>query len=604
MPILSAQNILLRLGGSFPIFDSISFDIELGDRICLVGRNGEGKSTLLKVLTGEMEYNQGNIVKKTGLKISRMIQEIPAHLEGNVRQIIMTGAYDGKFFYGSNANLADSVHNSHAEAILGKTGINANTLYDNLSGGQKRRVLFARALAENPDLLLLDEPTNHLDIPSIQWLEGIITRLECAVLFVSHDRAFVRKTATKILELDRGHIKTYNCSYNKFLEFRDQAIQAEEKANALFDKRLAQEEIWIRKGIQARRTRNEGRVRALLKMREERKARRVRSGNVNMQITEAANSGKIVARAEHISYSYENKEIIKDFSLTITRGDRIGIVGENGCGKTTLLNILLGNLTPDSGNVTLGSNLEIAYFDQMRKSLREDKSLIENIGDGQEYVTLNGVKRHVLSYLQDFLFSADRARGPISALSGGERNRLLLACLFSKPSNVLVLDEPTNDLDTETLDLLADLLAEYKGTVIVVSHDRAFLDDVATIILGFEGLGNIHENVGGYSDYISAKKQREKESEKKELQAKTKETAPEKTVVKKKRSYNEEREYDALPEKIETLETRISTLQTELSKEEVYTNPEKLIEIQKQITELETALESAYTRFEELDAIK
>lgn len=611
MPILSAQNILLRFGGP-PLLDNVSFDIEAGDRVCLVGRNGEGKSTLLKILTGEMEYNSGDIVKKTGLKVSRMIQEIPAHVDGTVRDIVM-----GKVAAGSSAGwtgaVDDGQHNALAESILGKTGVDADALYDDLSGGQKRRVLFARAVAEDPDLLLLDEPTNHLDIPAIQWLEGIVTRLNCAVMFVSHDRAFVRRTATRIFELDRGRIRSWDFPYDKFVQFRDQALAEEAKANELFDKRLAEEEVWIRKGIQARRTRNEGRVRALIKMREERAARRNRVGNVSMQITEAERSGRLVARLKGVTYAYEGEPLIRDFSTEISRGDRIGIVGPNGSGKTTLLRLILGELKPDEGDVRLGSNLQIAYFDQMRTRLREDKSLIENIGDGQAYITLNGVKRHVLSYLQDFLFSADRARGPISALSGGERNRLLLACLFSHPSNVLVLDEPTNDLDMETLDLLAELLADYNGTVITVSHDRAFLDSVATGILAIEENGNVFEAVGGYSDYEANKKFRDKEAanaareaaEREAAKAARSGTAPAAAapVKKKKRSYNEEREYQALPEKIEKLEAEITNLQTELSKPEVFTNAPRIVELQKEISARETELEKAYERFEELDAL-
>ena len=587
MPILSVQNILLRFGGP-PLLDNVSFDIEAGDRICLVGRNGEGKSTLLKVLTGEMEANSGEIVKKTGLKVSRMIQEIPAHLDGTVRGSVI-----------SKKILDDGAHNATAEAILGKTGIDADAPYDSLSGGQKRRVLFARAVAEDPDLLLLDEPTNHLDIPAIQWLEGIVTRLNCAVMFVSHDRAFVRRVATRIFELDRGRVRSWDFPYDKFVQFRDQALAEEEKANALFDKKLAEEEVWIRKGIQARRTRNEGRVRALIKMREERAARRSRTGNVNMQITEADRSGRLVARLKNVSYSYDGSPLISDLSTEISRGDRIGIVGPNGSGKTTLLRLILGELQPESGEVRLGSNLHIAYFDQMRTRLREDKSLIENIGDGQAYITLNGVKRHVLSYLQDFLFSADRARGPISALSGGERNRLLLACLFSHPSNVLVLDEPTNDLDMETLDLLAELLADYNGTVLTVSHDRAFLDSVATGILAIEDGGHVFEAVGGYSDYEANKKLRDKEAAQAARLAAEREaeklarsnagagaasTAPA-PLKKKKRSYNEEREYAALPEKIEKLEKEIADYQLELSKPEVYTNATLIVELQKKIAD-------------------
>lgn len=616
MPILSAQNILLRFGGP-PLLDNVSFDIEAGDRICLVGRNGEGKSTLLKVLTGEMETNSGEIVKKAGLKVSRMIQEIPSHLDGTVRDIVMgrVSVVSGGSVI-STKSLDDGAHNATAEAILGKTGIDADALYDSLSGGQKRRVLFARAVAEDPDLLLLDEPTNHLDIPAIQWLEGIVSRLNCAVMFVSHDRAFVRRTATRIFELDRGRVRSWDFPYDKFVQFRDQALAEEEKANQLFDKRLAEEEVWIRKGIQARRTRNEGRVRALIKMREERAARRSRTGNVNMQITEADRSGRLVARLTDVSYSYDGSPLISGFSTEISRGDRIGIVGPNGSGKTTLLRLILGELQPDSGSVRLGSNLHIAYFDQMRTRLREDKSLIENIGDGQAYITLNGVRRHVLSYLQDFLFSADRARGPISALSGGERNRLLLACLFSHPSNVLVLDEPTNDLDMETLDLLAELLADYNGTVLTVSHDRAFLDSVATGILAIEENGQVFEAVGGYSDYEANKKIRDKEAANAARIAAEKEAekqarsnagagsaaaAPTPPAKKKKRSFNEEREYAALPEKIEKLEQEIAGFQMELSKPEVYTNAPLIVELQKKIADDEDLLEKLYERFEILD---
>lgn len=594
MPILSAQNLLLRIGANAPLLDNVCFDIESLDRICLVGRNGCGKSTLLKVLTGEMEAS-GEVIKKSGLRVARMIQEIPAHMDGTVRDVVMSlVVHDGN-------------HDAHAEAVLGKTGIDPLTLYDDLSGGQKRRVLFARALATEPDLLLLDEPTNHLDIPAIQWLEGIVTRLSCALMFVSHDRAFVRRVANRIFDLDRGRLRCWDFPYDKFVQFRDQALAEEDKANELFDKRLAEEEVWIRKGIQARRTRNEGRVRALIKMREERASRRSRTGNVNMQITEAERSGRLVARLTDVSYSYDGAPLISHVTTEVSRGDRIGIVGPNGSGKTTLLRLILGEIVPEEGSIRLGSNLQIAYFDQMRTQLREDKSLIENIGDGQAYITLNGVKRHVLSYLQDFLFSADRARGPISALSGGERNRLLLACLFSHPSNVLVMDEPTNDLDMETLDLLAELLADYKGTVLVVSHDRAFLDSFATSILAIEDGGNVFESVGGYSDYEAKKKVRDKEAAnaariaaEKEAPAATSATSP---VKKKKRSYNEEREYAVLPEKIEKLEAEIAERQTELSKPEVYTNAARIVELQGEISDREAELERAYERYEELDSL-
>ncbi len=585
MALVSVKDLTLRFSDP-PLLDNVSFDIQENERVCLMGRNGEGKSTLLKILSGEMEANSGEIIRKNGLRTARLIQEIPASIDGTVRDIVI-----GK----------TSERHSSGEDVLGKTGIDPEAFYNSLSGGQKRRVLFAKALAEEPDLLLLDEPTNHLDIPSIQWLEGILARISCTVLFISHDRAFVRRIATRILELDRGRIRSWNFPYDEFVRHRNEALAEEAKANRLFDKRLAEEEVWIRKGIQARRTRNEGRVRALIKMRKERAERRNRAGSVKMQITEAERSGRLVVRAENVSYSYAGTPLIQSFSTEISRGDRVGIVGPNGCGKTTLLKILLGELAPQTGTVRLGTNLQIAYFDQMRTRLREDKTLVENIGDGQEYVVLNGQKRHVLSYLQDFLFTAERARGPIRALSGGERNRLLLACLFSHPSNVLVLDEPTNDLDMETLDLLADLLAEYNGTVITVSHDRDFLDNVATEILGFEGIGDIHENVGGFSDYAEAKKLRTKEAESQASSAKK--SAENRPKEKKKRSYKEEREYQALPETIEKLEQEIASLQELLGMEDVYTNPTKLIETQKILAEKEKLLESAYERFEILDGI-
>lgn len=586
MALLSVQNLKLTFGGP-PLLDGVSFDVEAGERICLIGRNGEGKSTLFKILLREMTADEGDIVCQTGLRLARLVQEIPPHIEGTVRDIILEDQ--------------NGERNAAKEAVLGRSGIDPDALYDSLSGGQKRRVLFAKALAAEPDILLLDEPTNHLDIPSIQWMEGILGRFNGAILFISHDRAFVRRLAGRILELDRGRIRSWNCTYDKFVEFQSGQIEDEEKAAKLFDKRLAEEEVWIRKGIKARRTRNEGRVRALVKMREERSNRRSRMGNVTMQITEADRSGKLVARIENISYSYGDKPLIQDFSTEITRGDRIGIVGANGSGKTTLLRLMLGELKPNSGSVRLGTNLEIAYFDQMRNRLREDSTLIENVGDGQEYITLNGKQKHVLSYLQDFLFSPNRARGTISALSGGERNRLLLAGLFSRPSNILVLDEPTNDLDMETLDLLVDLLADYAGTVLVVSHDRSFLDAMATTIIGIEESGEIHEVVGGYLDYEESQKRRNAEKSFKAEERKKMATTT--LAPKKKRSFKEEREFEQLPQKIEALEIEIEALQQKLIQPSIYTNSDKLILVQADLAQKEASLLAGYERFEELDEI-
>ena len=590
MALLSVHNLVLRFGGP-PLLDDVSFDIEIGERVCLVGRNGEGKSTLLKILAGEMGVQSGEVIRKNGIRIARLIQEIPDHLEGTVRDIVI----------GNDSHERQSA----GESILGKTGLDGDAIYDKLSGGQKRRVLIAKVLATEPDLLLLDEPTNHLDIPSIQWLEGILSRLSSAILFISHDRAFVRKLAGRILEIDRGRVRSWNFSYDKFVAFRDAELENEATASKLFDKKLAIEETWIRQGIKARRTRNEGRVRALKSMREERANRRVRTGNVNMQITEADRSGRMVARATDISFAYDDKQLVSHFSVEISRGDRVGIVGVNGCGKTTLLRLILGQLTPDTGDVSLGTNLQIAYFDQMRTSLKEDKTLLENIGDGQAWVEINGEKRHILSYLQDFLFSPDRARGPISALSGGERNRLLLACLFSHPSNVLVLDEPTNDLDMETLDLLADLIAEYKGTVLVVSHDRAFLDTIASYVLAVEGPGEVYESIGGYSDYELSRREREKRAAQKQPPTKDdKKNEDALPPVKKKLGYKEQREYEALPKLIESLEAKIVAIQALLATDEVYLNPAKLVPAQKDLAQADAALMAAYERYEVLDTLK
>ena len=596
MALLSAQNLFLRFGGP-PLLDGVSFDIEDNDRVCLMGRNGEGKSTLLKIIAGEMEAGSGEIIKRTGLKVARLIQEIPADLPGTVRSLVLGLSADSDYFD------PHAETNWNAEAILGKTGLDPEALYNNLSGGQKRRVLFARAIAQEPDVLLLDEPTNHLDIPGIEWLEEIIARLPCAVLFISHDRAFVRKLAQRILEIDRGQVRSWDFGYDKFVELRDARLEDEEKANKLFDKRLAEEEAWIRRGIKARRTRNEGRVRALKRMREERSQRRERVGNVQMAISEGEKSGRLVVRATGLSYAWPSKTVVNDFNLEIMRGDRIGVVGGNGSGKTTLLRLLLGTLAPQKGEVYLGTNLQVAYFDQMRSQLREDQTLLDNIGNGQEWVMIEGNKRHVLSYLQDFLFSADRARGPISALSGGERNRLLLARLFCQPSNVLVLDEPTNDLDMETLDLLQDLLSEYAGTVLVVSHDRAFLDEVATSVIALED-ENAREYVGGYSDWLrqsAARKAQQKAAEPQKAASKTPAVQSIAIPVKKKLSYKEQRELDELPARIESLEKHIAQLQEQLADPAVFTNAIRLVELQKDLSAHEEALLQAYERWEQLE---
>jgi len=599
MAILTVRDLVVRFGGP-PLLDRACFTIEPGERVCLVGRNGEGKSTILKILSGDMEANAGELIRKPNLRIARLMQEVPTHLEGTIREIVSAGAGNGKARY----DALDWEHQQAVESTISKLGLDPDFEFDSLSGGQRRRVLMARSIVSDPDLLLLDEPTNHLDIPSIQWLEDFLMRLPCALLFVTHDRSFLRRMATRILELDRGKVRNWDCNYDRYIERRDAMLADEEKANALFDKRLAEEEVWVRKGIKARRTRNEGRVRALYSMREERRSRRERQGSVQMEILEAERSGRVVIRANEMTFAWPKKDVMNNFSCTIMRGDRVGIVGANGMGKTTLIRLLLGELAPTHGNVQLGTNIQVAYFDQMRSQLREDQTLIENIGDGKEYIEIGGGRKHVMSYLGDFLFSADRARGPISALSGGERNRLLLARLFSRPSNVLVLDEPTNDLDIETLDLLEELLSDYAGTVLCVSHDRDFLDRICSSLLVLETEGYVREFIGGYEDYAQIRvgelakiAQLEKAAAKAPINAANVE-APK--SEKRKLSFKEQRELDNSPALIESLETEIASLHEELTKPEIFTNHKKLLEIQAQLSKQEEALATAFARWEKL----
>lgn len=598
MAILTVQNLLLRFGGP-PLLDNASFTVEAGERVCLMGRNGEGKSTILKLLTGEMEPNSGDFIRKPNLRIARLIQEVPQSMPGTIRDVVALGATKEQAPFAQ----LDWEHQHAVESTISRLGLEPDLAFDALSGGQRRRALLGQALVNDPDLLLLDEPTNHLDIPSIQWLEEMLVRLPCAILFVSHDRSFVRKLATRILELDRGKIQSWDCNYDKFIERRDAMLADEAKAAALFDKRLAEEEVWIRKGIKARRTRNEGRVRALLRMRDERRNRRERQGSVQMEILEAERSGKVVIKGQNLTYAWPEKKIMEDFSCSVMRGDRVGIVGANGSGKTTLIRVLLGELAPQSGSVQLGTNLQVAYFDQMRTQLRADQTLIENIGDGKEYVEVGGGRKHIMSYLGDFLFSSDRARGPISALSGGERNRLLLARLFSRPSNVLVLDEPTNDLDMETLDLLEELLSEYSGTVLCVSHDRDFLDRICSSLIVLESPGVAREFVGGYEDYRILR-----EAERMRTEAAPRKAAPpvgvsEAVVSKKKLGFKEQREKEMLPERIETLEKDITRLQEALAQPEVFTNHQRLLELQSALEKGESDLLLAYARWEELESL-
>jgi ABC transport system ATP-binding/permease protein len=478
------------------LLDGISCQIERGERIGLLGRNGAGKSTLLRLLCGEVEPDGGQVILAPGVSVSRLPQEVPRGLHGPVHQVVAGGLPP------RDDDPATDWHDEHrVERILSRMELDGRQAFERLSSGMKRRVLLARTLVAEPDLLLLDEPTNHLDIEAIDWLERFLSSWESAFIFVTHDRRFLRRLAERILEIDRGQLFDWSCDYDTFVKRKEAALAAEDKQNALFDKKLAEEEVWIRQGIKARRTRNEGRVRALENMRLQRRQRQESGGKVRLQLQQELRSGNLVVEAKDIAFAYGDQVVFRDFSTTVVRGDKIGIIGPNGAGKTTLLRVLLGQLTPQEGRVRLGTNLQIAYFDQLRAGLDEDRTVQENVGDGSDSVSVGGRTRHVLGYLQDFLFTPERARTPLRFLSGGERNRVLLARLFAKPANIVVLDEPTNDLDTETLELLEELLIEYPGTVLLVSHDREFLNHVVTSSIVFED-GQVKEYVGGYDDWV------------------------------------------------------------------------------------------------------
>jgi ATP-binding cassette subfamily F protein uup len=589
-----------------------------------------GKSTLMKVIMGTQPADDGERVVSNGVQIARLIQEVPQEIEGSVYDLVADGigdlaeklkAYHRISHLLSEGDqslldrLAKAQHELEAaggwqleqrvEATISRTGLNAEAQFSELSGGMKRRVLLAQALVAEPDLLLLDEPTNHLDIEAIDWMENLLLGFSGAVLFVTHDRSFLRRLATRILELDRGELTDWPGDYDNFLRRKEEMLNAEALANARFDKKLAQEEVWIRQGIKARRTRNEGRVRQLKSMRDELSKRRSSMGQVKMQLQSAERSGKLVVEVNDVSYGWEGKPIVKGFSTTIMRGDRVGIIGPNGSGKTTLLNLLLGRLQPDQGQVKLGTQIQIAYFDQLRSQLDESLSVQENVGGGSDKVEVEGKSKHIISYLQDFLFTPERARAPVHALSGGERNRLLLAKLFTKPANVLLLDEPTNDLDIETLELLEELLVSYQGTLLLVSHDREFLDHSVTSCLILEGEGKITESVGGYSDW-QEKQKRAKPAAEKTAQQKIKSQRQKPKNKTAKLSYKDQRELDQLPQTIETLEQSLGDLQEQLSDPDLYQSgeTEQVAELQQQMTEVEHDLEQAYARWEELETLK
>jgi len=622
MPLITLQDVFLSYGQP-PLIDHINLVIEPGERVCLIGRNGAGKSTLLKILTGQIVADEGLIKRASGVKIAQLEQSVPHDTQGNVFDVIADGlGAEGKLiqqFHHLTQQLSHDTSpkifnelakcqaeieridgwdiNQRVESIITKMDLDPEVDIASLSGGYKRRVLLARALVCNPDLLLLDEPTNHLDIEAIQWVEQFLLKWEGSLLFISHDRRFMDNLANRFIEIDRGKLAEFNCDYSTYLVRKEENLEIEDRQNSLFDKRLSQEEIWIRQGIKARRTRNEGRVRSLEAMRNEYAERRKRLGTAKMDIQQADKSGKIVAEATNISFSFDQDEVVKDFSTLIQRGDKVGFIGRNGVGKTTLIKLLLGELTPQQGAIKVGTNLNVAYFDQYRSALDEEKTVQDNVSGGRDMLEIGGKSRHVISYLQDFLFAPDRCRQPVKALSGGERNRLLLAKLFTAPSNILVLDEPTNDLDIDTLDLLEELLIDYKGTVILVSHDRAFLNNVVTSTLVFEGDGIINQYVGGYDDWLRQRNTIEPAKSSAGVKIK-----PKSSQVVKKLSYKDQRELDELPKKIELLETQIQSISIKMSESEFYRSTK--VEIQKTETQLadwQSQLGKCYKRWEQLE---
>jgi ATP-binding cassette subfamily F protein uup len=602
MPLVTLQNVSLRFRGP-PLLDDVTCHVEAGQRIGLLGRNGAGKTSLLRMLAGAIEPDGGAVDFAPGATVALLQQDVPQDLAGTVHDVVASGlpvaAEDDPAWQREQA----------VEQVVTRMTLTGAADFEALSAGMKRRVLLARAVVGQPDLLLLDEPTNHLDIEAIEWLEDFLGRWRGTLMFVTHDRAFLRRVATRILEIDRGRVFDWSCDYDTFLVRKEEALAAEEKQNALFDKKLAQEEVWIRTGIKARRTRNEGRVRALEAMRRERSQRRAAVGHVKLEIQEAERSGALVAALEGVSFLRGARPIIRDLSTTVMRGDRIGIIGPNGSGKTTLLRLMLGQLAPATGSVRLGTNLRIAFFDQLRDQLDDEKTVADNVADGYETVQIGGQPRHVIGYLQDFLFTPERARTLVKFLSGGERNRVLLARLFAKPANLIVLDEPTNDLDAETLEMLEERLADFAGTVLVVSHDRSFLDNVVTSTLAFEPAGGdagqrVKEYVGGYADWL---RQRPAAADPgaPATRAQAERTPPPaaSTATKRKRSFKEQREFDSLPAVIEGLETEIAALHATMAEPGYYKQPGDLLaRDQARLCELESRLAEAFARWESLDA--
>lgn len=636
MALLTIHNAQLAFG-DHPLLDRAEFALQENERVCLVGRNGAGKSTLMKVLAGDILLDDGKIQITQDVVVSRLEQDPPRNQEGTVYEYVSGGLAEIgeqlKIYHdlldlvaqdpsekniNRLAKIQEQLDHSNAwrfddrvKNVLSALKLSPDTLLRDLSGGWQRKAALARALVCDPDVLLLDEPTNHLDVTTIEWLENFLKDFKGSIIFISHDRAFIKSMATRIVDLDRGQLSSFPGDYDNYLLEKEEMLRVEEMQNAEFDKKLAQEEVWIRQGIKARRTRNEGRVRALKKLREERRDRREVQGKVNLNIDDASRSGKIVFEAENVSFAYDGKQIVDNFSFNIMRGDRIALIGPNGCGKSTVLKLLLGQLEAQSGRLHCGTKLEVAYFDQYREILDPEKTVIDNLADGKQEVMVGGRQRHALSYLQDFLFAPKRARTPVKALSGGEKNRLLLARILLKPNNLLILDEPTNDLDIETLELLEEMLANYQGTLLLVSHDREFVDNTVTTSWIFEGDGVIEEFVGGYHD---AKQQRDQalavrfSTEKPAKKEKVVEETPKTTQPKsnsKKLSYKLQRELEALPAKLEQLESDIETLQEQVNDPEFFAKPvEQTQPVLEQLAALEQELEIAFERWEELEAMQ
>lgn len=611
MSIVTITDLSIRFRGP-ALFENVSCRIEPGQRIGLLGRNGAGKTTLMKIICGNVEPDAGSVLIEPSTHIAILGQDVPQDLNGSVYEIVASGLAG---MLGPQGDpIEDWEIQVEVDQILSRMNLDPETRFEKLSSGMKRRVLLAKAIVTKPDLLLLDEPTNHLDIDAIDWLEDFLSKSRFAIMFVTHDRVFLQKMANRILEIDRGQLFDWTCDYQTFLLRKEQALDAQEKQDALFDKKLAEEEVWIRKGIKARRTRNEGRVRALKAMREQRQERRSKTGTSKIQIQEAQRSGALVIETKEASFAYgENGQhvIFEDFSTTVMRGEKVGIIGRNGAGKSTLLKCLLGQLDPTSGSVRQGTNLEIAYFDQLRQQLEEDKTVQENVGGLSDQIEINGRKKHVLGYLQDFLFEPARARTKVKYLSGGERNRILLAKLFARPANVIVLDEPTNDLDAETLELLEEKLVEFGGTVLMVSHDRAFLNNVVTSTIVFEDSG-LNEYVGGYDDWIRqsatspVKVSQSTKSSKKAINsnASNNGSADSDGQPTRKLKYKEKLELEKLPPTIERLESEIAAIHQTMGQPDFYQQPkDEIASLQAKLKNSEAELETAFARWEELESM-